>query len=111
MPALLECEETGVGGQDARVRFDEHRSRRRNAGKTPCRFGGREPFDGCTGGRQRVGDRLDRCVIAQRHLAGDVEQSATCHDLEVVPTGAGEDGHLDVTAIGVAEAEDARVAL
>ena len=54
---------------------------------------------------------LHRRVIAQRHLAGDVEQSATCRDLEVVPTGAGEDGHLDVTAIGVAEAEDARVAL
>ena len=45
----------------------------------------RELLDGRTGGRQRAGDGAQRRLVAQRHLAGDVEQPPTRRGLEVAP--------------------------
>ena len=54
---------------------------------------------------------VQRRLVAQRHLAGDVEQVPTRCRLEVVPALAGQDGHLHVVRLGVAETEDPGVAL
>ena len=40
-----------------------------------------------------------------------MEQASTCRGLELVPAPAGQDGHLHVVGLGVAETEDAGVAL
>ena len=83
----------------------------RDAGEAPRGLGGREPLGGRTRGRQRGGDGVQRGLVAERHLAGDVQQLPPVARLEVAPEVAGAERHLDVVRLGVAEAEDAGVAL
>ena len=49
--------------------------------------------------------------VAEGHLPGDVEQLRSRRRFEVVPAGTGQERHVDVVSLRIAEAEDARVAL
>ena len=60
---------------------------------------------------RRAGDGAQRRLVAERDLAGDMEQVPTRRGLEIVPAPAGQDGHLHVVSFGVAQAEDPGVAL
>ena len=60
---------------------------------------------------KRRGDGVLRRLVTQGHLSRDVEQRAAGGSFEVAPEGAGPERHVDVVGLGIAEAEDARVAL
>ena len=72
---------------------------------------GRQFLRGHTGGRQGAGDGTQRRLVTEGELPGDVEQVPAGGRLELAPAGEGEDCHVDVGRIGVAQAEDPRVAL
>ncbi len=108
---LAQRPQAQLGGQHARVGLDQHHPRGGDPGEAPGRGRGRDLLDGCAGGLQRAGDGVQGGLVAQRQLAGDVQELSPRRRLEVVPARAGEQGHLDVVGLGVAETEDPRVAL
>ena len=108
---LAQCAQAFAGGEDARVGFDEHQPRRRDSREAPCRCARRDLVDGRARGRQRASDVPQCRLVAQRHLTGAVKQVPTRRSLEVEPAPAGQDRHLHVVRLGVAETEDPSVTL
>ena len=66
---------------------------------------------GRTGGRHGGGDGVLCVAVAQRHLSRDVEQLPARRPFEVAPAAPGQERHFDVVRLGIAETEDACVAL
>ena len=100
-----------VGGQHARRGLEQHGAVGGDPADAHRRLGGREPLPRGARGGQRGCDGVERGLVAERHLARDVQEPVPAGALQQQPEVPGPPRHLDVERVGIAQPEDAGIAL